>query len=339
MNLPKISIVIPSYNQGQYLEETLLSVIDQQYPNLELFVVDGGSNDNSVEIIKRYEQYLTWWVSEKDSGQSEAINKGFQKATGEIISWLCSDDLLTSDSLNTVAAHFSKVSGSIGLIHGGAIVFEQDKKETIIFNYQTPCKEAYLAGMVFPQPAAFFRKSCLDQVGLLNETLHYGMDHELFQRLSLVCEFLPINGVLAKYRLHGQSKSVAENTGFIDDWKASFINVCKNLQWTEEVDYLNNTGLFGKQIDYFQPYSFVPSIDLLATVNKKKALFFHLGHVLKELYWNHEIKEAKRLKKIMKNDFGIGWWQDDPRLKIISNKLHYTGFPVNLIRALRKHRN
>ena len=106
MNFPKISIVIPSYNQGQFLEETILSIINQQYPNLELFVVDGGSNDNSVDIIKKYKSHISWWVSEKDKGQSEAINKGFARASGEIISWLCSDDLLTQDSLKVVSTHF-----------------------------------------------------------------------------------------------------------------------------------------------------------------------------------------------------------------------------------------
>ena len=123
MDYPKITIIVPSFNQGQYIGETLSSIINQDYPNLELFVVDGGSTDNSVEVIKKYEQHLTWWVSEKDKGQSDAINKGLSKATGEIINWICSDDLLTEGSLKNVATYFLNISDDIGLIHGGTIIF------------------------------------------------------------------------------------------------------------------------------------------------------------------------------------------------------------------------
>jgi glycosyltransferase involved in cell wall biosynthesis len=335
MNFPKISIVIPSYDQGQFLEETILSVINQEYPNLELFVVDGGSNDNSVDIIKKYESHITWWVSEKDKGQSEAINKGFAKATGEIISWLCSDDLLRPGSLQIVASHFSSIGENIGLIHGGAVIFESTKTNETRFTYQTPTKEAYLSGMVFPQPAAFFRRSVLDKAGSINETLHYGMDYDLFQRMALICSFLPINEVLAKYRLHQQSKSVAENNRFISDWKKSFVNLCKNLEWTEELNYLNNTGLFNNEVSYHQSYSFQPSAIIASAVNKKKALFFHLGHILKDLYWNNQMREAIFLKKVMKKDFEHDWWAEDPRLDVVSSKLSYPRFALNLFKTIK----
>jgi glycosyltransferase involved in cell wall biosynthesis len=189
MNFPRISIVIPSYNQGQFLEETILSITDQQYPDLELFVVDGGSADNSIDIIKKYEHHLAWWVSEKDKGQSEAINKGLKKATGEIVSWVNSDDLLMPGSLQVISSTFTSATGQVGLIHGGAIVFDEDKIKETRLTYQSPNKEAYLAGMVFPQPAAFFRKSIVDKVGYLNDQLHYGMDYDFFMRLALVSDF------------------------------------------------------------------------------------------------------------------------------------------------------
>ena len=107
MNYPKISIVTPSFNQGIFLEATIQSVLNQNYPNLEYIVIDGGSTDNSVKIIKKYEKYLSYWVSESDRGQSHAINKGFTISTGEIMGWLNSDDLYTSGALNHVANVFS----------------------------------------------------------------------------------------------------------------------------------------------------------------------------------------------------------------------------------------
>jgi glycosyltransferase involved in cell wall biosynthesis len=165
MNYPKISVVIPSFNQGQFLEETITSVINQQYPDLELFVVDGASNDNSVDVIKKYEQHLAWWVSEKDKGQSDAINKGFARATGEIITWLCSDDLYTPGTLHKVAEYFSKQPGNIGLIYGGITTFKNGIDQRSNWGYQDKSVERYLAGMAFSQPAAFYRKKYLDQIG------------------------------------------------------------------------------------------------------------------------------------------------------------------------------
>ena len=114
---PKISVITPSYNQADFLEETILSVLNQNYPNLEYIIIDGGSTDRSVEIIKKYEKHLSYWVSEKDDGQSHAINKGLQHATGEIICWLCSDDLHVSDTLYTVAELF-RLNPEIALLHG-----------------------------------------------------------------------------------------------------------------------------------------------------------------------------------------------------------------------------
>jgi len=336
MNFPRISIVIPSYNQGQFLEETILSVINQQYPDLELFVVDGGSNDNSVDIIKKYESYITWWISEKDKGQSEAINKGISKATGEIISWLCSDDLLTPGSLQIVASCFSAADEKVGLIHGGAIIFEEDKIKETRFTYQSPNREAYLAGMVFPQPAAFFRKSFLNKVGVLNESLHYGMDYDLFLRLCLVCDFLPVNDVLAKYRLHKKSKSVAESNRFINDWKKSFVNLCKFFSWGEEINTLKKSGLYIEEINYQSNFVFETEKSIVASIDKRKTLCFHLGHVLKDLYWTGQIDKSQKLLKQMKSNFPHQWFEEDKRLMRVMAKLGLPGFALSSLKRIKK---
>ena len=336
MNSPKISIVIPSYNQGQYLEETIRSVVDQEYPNLELFIVDGGSNDNSVDIIRKYEHHITWWISEKDKGQSDAINKGLKKATGEIITWINSDDLLTPGSLHKVASHFSDLPDSTGLIHGGVIVFNEDRELETRFTYLPPCPESYLSGMAFSQPSAFFRKKYVDQVGPLNNDLHYGMDYDLFMRFSLVCNFQPVRDVFSRYRLHGQSKSVAENHKFMGDWKRIFVSLCKNLSWNQEFELLKTTGLYANELDYDHNFSFKPEGTIIASVNRKKATCFHLAHVLRDLYWSARNKEAKELMKIMEQNFPPDWINEDTRLSVIMAKLKLPGFAIWSLRKLKR---
>ena len=333
MNFPRISIVIPSYNQGQFLEETILSVLNQQYPNLELFVVDGGSNDNSIDIIRKYEQYITWWVSEKDKGQSEAINKGFKKATGEIVGWLCSDDLYTPGTLMKVAAEFSTASFQTGLIHGGTVLFNARKEVEKRFNYLNPCIESYVSGIVFSQPSTFYKKKYLDQVGYVDESFHYGMDFDLFMRLSLVSLFIPSNDVFSRYRLHEQSKSVSESNKFISDWKKSFVNMCKNISWEKELEFLESTGLYNSEIDFYRPFSFEPDTAIVSSINRNKALYFHLGHVLKDLYWTSQFEKAAKLNDLMKKPFPKDWKKEDIRLNSVILKL---SMPRIVLRILKK---
>src|SRR5688500_13464995 len=133
MRLPKISVITSSYNQGKFIEETILSVIGQGYENLEYLVIDGGSTDESVDIIRKYEKQIHYWVSEKDRGQSEAINKGITRSTGEIFTWINSDDLLLPGALHKAAEQFAKVPGQTGVIYGGTVLFENGKDIKTIF--------------------------------------------------------------------------------------------------------------------------------------------------------------------------------------------------------------
>ncbi len=221
MKFPKISIVTPSFNQGEFLEETIQSVLDQNYPSLEYIVIDGGSTDQSKSILKKYDKRLTYWVSEKDSGQSEAINKGFKKATGEITSWLCSDDLYEKDTLKTVAELFN-VYPDAALLHGKTILFDSVGKELIKGATPEDLALKYFAVIPYPQPSSFFRKSALDQVGYLDESLHFGMDYELLLRIALNYPIQSVEQILSRYRLHDQSKTVRQQGKFADEWLLIF---------------------------------------------------------------------------------------------------------------------
>lgn len=201
---PKISIVTPSYNQGRYLEETILSVLSQKYPNLEYIIIDGGSTDNSVEIIKKYASHLSYWVSEKDSGQSEALNKGFKKASGEIIAWLNSDDLYCENSLHAVAEKFME-HPEAGIVYGDVINFIANGKEMRITN-QFDLFD-FFSRVSIHQPGVFWRKSLLTETNFLDESLYYCMDYDLWMKLFLNSTSLRIDKVLARFREHTDSKT------------------------------------------------------------------------------------------------------------------------------------
>jgi len=209
-NTPKLSVVTPSFNQGRFLEECIDSVLSQGYPKLEYLIIDGGSTDNSVEIIKKYDKYLTYWISKKDNGQADAINKGFRKATGVIVSWLNSDDFLLPMALKNIAesyiknprAPFHYGNGYRGDINGNKIsrYFE---KGTVCFNYK-----AMLLGLNYIlQPSAFIRRSSLINICYLNTSLHYGMDSDLWLNLAKTGDPQPIADCLSVSREYGETKT------------------------------------------------------------------------------------------------------------------------------------
>ncbi len=180
---PKISIVTPTYNQGQFIEETIRSILLQNYPNLEYIIIDGGSTDQAVEIIKKYEPWLTYWVSEKDRGQSHAINKGAEKSTGQIFNWINSDDCLDANALHRIAKSFLN-EDTLCFCGTALIVFDDNKKDSILFRTTLLDKDinTHLANCSFSQPATFFRMSAYRSITPLEETLHMNMDMYLWYR-------------------------------------------------------------------------------------------------------------------------------------------------------------
>ncbi|WKN44448.1 glycosyltransferase family 2 protein [Tunicatimonas pelagia] len=203
---PKISIVTPSYNQGQYIEETILSVINQNYPNLEYIIIDGGSTDNTVEIIKNYEKHITYWVSEPDQGQSHAINKGFKKSTGDILGWINSDDYYTSDTFSTIVDIIQPKQ--LMLLYGNASYYFQDtdsfKEVDVVARNR---KKILPFDLGFIQPATFWTKWLWEEVGELNEELHYAFDLDWYLRGLNKGKHISTSRELAIYRIHGDHKT------------------------------------------------------------------------------------------------------------------------------------
>lgn len=207
MSLPKITVVTPSLNQGRFLEETILSVLGQQYPNLEYVILDGGSTDGSVGIIRKYESSLAWWISEKDGGQAAAINSGFARASGDILCWLNSDDMYLPGTLLHIAARLDPAKSE--LLFGNCLHFIEDS--AITYGSSVRQKHAETDLMLTDyiiQPSTFWTRKAWERTGPLDESLHYGFDWEwLLRARKSGVTFLPEDRYLSVYRIHKDHKS------------------------------------------------------------------------------------------------------------------------------------
>jgi glycosyltransferase involved in cell wall biosynthesis len=293
--LPKISIITPSYNQGQFLEETISSVLSQDYPNLEYIVIDGGSKDQSVDIIRKYASSLTYWISEKDSGQSEALNKGFKRATGDIVTWLNSDDVYLPGTLLKIAKHFTENPEST-LLHGKTIVFGEGLKDEERGAPEEELASLYLAYIPFPQPSSFFRRHVLTELGYLDESLQYGMDFDLLARIALNYRIDRSTEIFSRYRIHPASKS-NNAMGFLNDWNVVFSRILRSVPGTsEKIEQLKAIGLYR---DEKETYKFAGS------VNKElleKSFYHFLKAQAQMFYIAGESKKSLRIFNIIKRE-------------------------------------
>lgn len=208
---PRVSIVTPSLNQGRFIEETIRSVLLQGYPHLEYLVVDGGSSDGTVDVIRKYERWLTSWISEPDSGQSDAINKGLGRTTGQIVSWLNSDDFLAGDALGIAARTLGDSGPEVGAVVG--IGHKLDARGSVISSPLPPVVTRaslldWCHGMNFMQPACFFTQAAWQAAGPLRTDLDYCMDLDLWLRMAEHHEFVVVNETMAFVHAHDDAKTI-----------------------------------------------------------------------------------------------------------------------------------
>jgi glycosyltransferase involved in cell wall biosynthesis len=242
-NSPLVSIVTPSYNQAEFLEFTIQSVLGQDYPNIEYLVVDGGSKDGSVEIIQKHADQLAWWVSEPDAGQAEALNKGFRRARGEYIAWLNSDDIYLPGAIRQAVAAFQD-DPSLGMVFSDAITIDARGKPLSRLSFGDWGLLDLVSFRIICQPAVFMRRAALEKAGYLESTYHYMLDHQLWIRMALSAPIRhiescsddagnPVSALWAAARHHPGAKNVSQAPGFSRE-------TMHVLEWMETQPELHN---------------------------------------------------------------------------------------------------
>lgn len=231
---PRISIVTPSFNHGRFIEETIRSVLLQGYPNLEYLVVDGGSTDESAEIIRRYEPWLAYWCSERDRGQSDAINKGFGRSTGEVLGWLNSDDLLEPGALHRIGQTHVKHPDAV--VAGEVTEFRDGTGEIVRTARQEDMRwerfvNFWQVQADWHQPGLFYPRHAWNDCGPLDDSLYYCMDRDLLARALRYFPVAHVDGILARFRLHASNKTVVyDQTAYFEEKVRVFMRYVAHLE-------------------------------------------------------------------------------------------------------------
>lgn len=266
MSLPKVSIITPTYNQADFIEETIQSVINQSYPNIEYIIIDGGSTDNTIDVIKKYEKHIHYWVSEPDEGQSDAINKGLKIATGDIVNWLNSDDYLYPDAIKIVVDEFNKghncITGLCNIIdQNGNSLFTNLGSFVDYSSYSNTLK--YL---IIEQPSTYFSKEAVEKMGELNKDLHFIMDKEWW--LKYLIEYKTerissINQYISYFRFQPQSKTTSQSNRFIIDMATLLYSLCKFKSFNTYADVIEKKYDVNKDYKFSNQYANELSKDFL----------------------------------------------------------------------------
>jgi glycosyltransferase involved in cell wall biosynthesis len=207
-SLPLVSIITPSFNQARYLEGTIQSVLSQDYARIEYMIVDGGSSDGTVDILKRYADKLAWWVSEKDEGQTDAINKGFARAQGEVLAWLNSDDTYEPGTVSAALNYLQK-HPEVGMVYGDCNFINETGRVIGKFgSAQTSYRLLRQGYAHIPQQTMFFRAELWKQVGPLDPSFYFAMDYDLWTRIAARSEIRYVPQTWANFRLHTSGKTI-----------------------------------------------------------------------------------------------------------------------------------
>ena len=287
---PKISVVTPSFNQAQFIEETIRSVLLQRYPNLEYIIIDGGSTDGSTEIIRKYEPWISYWVSEPDNGQSEAINKGWRCSKGDILAWLNSDDTYEINALQEVANLLVEKS-DISMVYGDCNIID----ETGQFVMNAPTKSYDFKSLIcnewfIPQQSTFIRQEVFNKVGKLNEDLHLVMDWEYWSRIALKeFEIYYFTKTLANFRQYDGAKTFSQHELSAEEKLRVLNNFFNNSEIEPKISAFRNDA-------YSHIHKFACSA-YNKTENDKKAFY----HLIKSIKY----KPANSLDKIFIKRFII----------------------------------
>jgi glycosyltransferase involved in cell wall biosynthesis len=230
MMMPRITVITPSYNQAAFLERTILSIVSQGYPNLEFIIIDGGSTDGSVDIIKRYANHLAFWESVPDNGQSHAINKGLKRATGDWVCWQNSDDIFYPKTFELVAKKIQN-NPELDIIIGDVKLIDEHDSLIRPMCYVKPTYKSLLAeGMVLTNQAAFWRNAIHKEIGWLNESLHYGFDYEWFLRvLNYTNHSGHIPNFLGALRFHAETKTSLNQSKFQQEYQQILNGITVNM--------------------------------------------------------------------------------------------------------------
>jgi glycosyltransferase involved in cell wall biosynthesis len=215
-NAPLVSIVMPSFNQVPYLETALRSVLEQDYPRIELIVIDGGSTDGSLALLQRYAPRLASWVSEPDAGQADGINKGLRRATGEIVAWLNSDDVYLPGAIRQ-AVETLQGNPEAGLVYADGIMVDSDQGVLDRHRYRPLALVDLLSFEVLLQPTVFMRRTVLDEVGYLNDAYQLILDHELWVRVAARFPLRHVRSFWALERTHAEAKTIARAADFVTE--------------------------------------------------------------------------------------------------------------------------
>ena len=326
---PKITIITPSFNQGQFLEQTILSVLNQNYPNLEYIIIDGGSKDNSVDIIKKYADKLTYWVSEPDKGQSEAINKGLRRATGNVVNWLNSDDYHEPHTLHTIAEAFAQPGVSV--VCGRGRLFRHEN-ETAYYSQGTDVYPGNLAKTIgwarMDQPETFFSKAAIDKMGLLDTRLHYLMDRDWWLKYLFLFGLegvKTISDVLINFRLHADSKTVSQSPKFQIEHDTFYFSLAKSLALNNYASLIKSLFQVNEDLTIELKYAYDRNL-------VEKSLHYYFLKRADETYAQNDKKRTQQLINNIQDRF---LEKEDLALK---NKLNFRNkyMPQFIIKALRK---